>query len=354
MLKFDVAVIGGGPAGSVCAIKCVNMGFKTALIERFGKDGCKPCGGLTPKITETLLEEIGVKIPDGVYATPKELGVFYVPRDGKEHGGSMKNYALMNLRRAYFDRWLRSVAEECSVNMIYHASLLDMVYDGKEGYRLRALVDGKIEGVKANYVIGADGAASSVRKCLFPNFHQDVLLVLQELWTVDGCLEDYFYMVFDRSISPSYSYVIPKDGKLLIGLSVKKGAGSNESLQKFYKFLEDEFSLKLLKPIKREGAIIPYGPSPLGMKNAVLVGDAGGFCNPFSGEGIRYSIESGLIAAESVRTSSEKGIELADVYGSMAGDIHEFIKRMKEFAAPLNDENVEAFIKRELSRVYIF
>lgn len=353
MSRFDVAIIGGGPAGSSCAIKCASMGFRTALVEKSGELSHKPCGGITPMVTEVLLEELGLKIPEHVYATPKLLGVFYVPPSGMKHCGAMKNYLLVNLRRDNFDRWLRSIAELHDVNVMYHTAFIDLKYDG-EVYRLKVLKNGCIEEVEVTYVVGADGAISRLRRILFPNFQQENILVLQEYWRTKGNLENYFYMIFNKSISPFYSYLIPKDDVVLIGLGISRGVDIKSHLKKFYEFLRHELLVEQVELLRRECAILPYGLAPLGKENAILIGDACGFCNPLSGEGIRYAIESGLIVADSINIAYNECIKLIDVYDRMVSDIKRFMERMRDFVISLDEKSIEAFIENELRRIYIF
>ena len=55
MQEFDVAVIGGGPGGYVCAIRCAQLGLKTALVEKYSTLGgtCLNVGCIPSK---TLLD----------------------------------------------------------------------------------------------------------------------------------------------------------------------------------------------------------------------------------------------------------------------------------------------------------
>ena len=55
-MRFDVAVIGGGPSGAVAAAELARAGIPTVLIER-NLDHVKPCGGAIPL---GLIEEFGI------------------------------------------------------------------------------------------------------------------------------------------------------------------------------------------------------------------------------------------------------------------------------------------------------
>src|SRR4030043_2306398 len=102
--SFDVIVVGGGPAGIASALECNKRGYKTLLLERGQPGRHKPCGGILPTLCADILEEeFGLKIPSQVMCLPEKLGLFYVPPSGKDNGGSLRNYNLLNLNRAQFD-----------------------------------------------------------------------------------------------------------------------------------------------------------------------------------------------------------------------------------------------------------
>ncbi|MEM2910386.1 MAG: NAD(P)/FAD-dependent oxidoreductase [Nitrososphaerota archaeon] len=352
--RFDVVVVGGGPAGAVCAIKCAEMGFRTALLEKSTSYRRKACGGVTPTITKELLElELGLSTPQFVLSVPERLGLFYVPPSGKHNGGVMRNYTLLNLRRVAFDEWLREEAKARNVRLLYGAEFTELKL-GKNNM-LKVRVNGSLEIFEATYVVGADGAISKVRSCLFPNYRSRVLTVVQEVWDAEGKFENNFYVILNGKIVPTYGYVIPKDGKFFVGFGFKSGTANIQSCtDRLLGLLKNEFSFKPIRMEIREIAPIPFTIPSAGLENVVLVGDAGGLCNPFSGEGIRFAIESGVAAAESIKTSQEESIKLVSIYESKIEGLKEFLLRMHAFVSDFDDEKRETFVKKELLRVNVF
>lgn len=354
MHRFDVIVVGGGPAGAACAIKCAKMGFRTILLERSTSYRKKVCGGVTPTVTKDLLElELGLSIPQSVLSVPERLGLFYVPPSGKHNGGAMKNYTLINLRRVAFDEWLREEARRHNVHLLYRAEFIGLKL-GKDNL-LKVMVNGSLEVFEATYIVGADGVVSKVRSCLFPNYKLRILSVAQEVWDGEGNFEDNFYVIFNGKIVPTYGYVIPKDRKFLVGFGFESGTVDFQScMSELFKLLKDEFSFKPIRMNMRDIAPMPFAISPVGFKNVVLIGDAGGFCNPFSGEGIRFAIESGTIAAESIKISQEENANLTPIYESRIEGLREFLLKMHAFVSDLDDDKRETFVKKELSRINVF
>jgi len=352
--RFDVAVVGGGPAGSACAIKCAEMGFKTALLEKLTGNSSKACGGVTPTVTGHLLEVgLGLSMPKSVLSVPERLGLFYVPPSGKGNGGLMRNYELLNLRRVAFDEWLRNETKARSVHLLYGSEFIGIKL-GKQN-ALKARVGGNLETIESTYVVGADGASSRVRSCLFPGQRFRTLSVVQEFWHAESDLGDNFYVILNSRIVPTYGYVIPKDGGFLVGFGFERGTVNPLScMDGLLRLLREEFSFRPVSMVRREVAAIPFAIPPAGLGSVVLVGDAGGFCNPFSGEGIRFAIESGLAAAESIKTSEEEGSGLLPVYGSRVDGLRDFLLRMHAFVRNLDDGKREGFVKEELTRVNVF
>ena len=76
-LKFDVVVVGGGPAGAVAAIAAARQGVKTLLVEQYGYlGGMLTVAGVGPQMTFHAGETQVVRgIPDEIICRLKELGV---------------------------------------------------------------------------------------------------------------------------------------------------------------------------------------------------------------------------------------------------------------------------------------
>ena len=351
MKDFDVIVAGAGPAGAASAIKCAQLGFKTLLIERGSWNRHKTCGGVLPLVCADILEELELKIPSEIMCDPPRIGLFYVPPSGRSNGGYMENYRLLNIRRDLFDQWLRDVAGESGVEMMYKSWLVK--FRRRSDNSLIVRVDGYQTRLSARYIIGADGVHSTIRKQLYPDLKIDTLMVLQEQWRVKGDFAEYFYAFFRGDVTPGYAYVIPKDGLLVVGIGCpeKYSKSITARIDRFKRWLADEFSFKPISLDRREAAAVPYGITSIGEENVILVGDAAGFCNPFSGEGIRLAIESGIAAGESVKIAESCSEPLSLFYAQQVKGLCDFIHKTREFATSLTDEKREGFIRSELTRI---
>ncbi|MFW9907194.1 MAG: NAD(P)/FAD-dependent oxidoreductase [Candidatus Thorarchaeota archaeon] len=352
MQNYDVVVIGGGPAGCSTAINCASLGMDVLLLEKGPRGRRKPCGGVLPWITSEVIEDIiGEEMPPHIYDSPSELGLYYVPPSGRKNSGIVSNYRIHNIVRERFDEWLLSVAIDSGVEVITETRFTNLSLETHN--KVSAIRGDEVIEVSSDYIVGADGVRSQIRRIIEPESFAPVLLVAQELWSgwKKSDIEDCFYGFFRGDISISYSYIIPKGGNLLIGSGVQQKKSPNliEGLRLFKTWLKEEFNFQEETLVSKEVWGIPFGYTILGHGDVVLVGDAAGLCNPLSGEGIRLGIESGESAAVAI-SRSKKGSNLIDAFQQEVEGLVGMVQRIFNFVLSLDDAGRERFVQEELSR----
>ncbi len=343
---YDLVVAGGGPAGAAAAIIAAKRGLSVVLIEKGGHNRQKPCGGLIPRVAVEAIEEVfGEGIPEAVFSAPRELGLFYSPPSGPRNGGRMRNYRLLNLQRAPFDEWLRGRAEAAGAEVIYDSALASFA----AGDSVKCIINrgDVVSSLTSSYLIGADGVFSTVRRGLY-GVRADVMRVVQETWEAPGGVDDLFYVFLDGRLTRTYGYMIPKGECVEIGLGVEGDA--SEKMGMLRTLLSERLGVKLGKLVQRAGWAIPYGSIYKGAGNVLLAGDAAGFCNPLSGEGIRLSIESGEAAGTAVADAAGGGDAVA-LYSRYVEQIDGLVRRVHEYSKDFTDEDREEFVRAELQRV---
>jgi len=348
MPDFDVVVVGAGPAGTFSALKCLEMGLNVLLMEKgeFGRH--KSCGGVLPPVcADVISESLGKNIPENTMCSPGTLGLYYVPPSGRKNGGSVKNYRLLNLNRDLFDQWLCQLATESGVKIWWGTEFLNL--RRSEPIQISAKRGGSTVKVTTKYLIGADGVHSRVRKQLYGRIKAKIAPVLQEHWQASGDFDKHFYAFLRGEVSPTYAYVIPKDGLYVVGLGVSR-TNSTICLEQFKKWLHEEFVFKPRRLERREVWAIPYSFTLKGVDNIILAGDAAGFCNALSGEGIRLAIESGVAASYAVRDAMSCDKRLISTYRDHVEWIASFVRGVYRFAISLTDDDREEFVKSELAR----
>ena len=348
--KYDVIVVGGGPAGSATAICCASAGKDVLLIEKGSKDRYKPCGGVLPSVApETIEDIVGESIPNEVRTDPSELGLYYVPPSGRVNGGRVKNYSIHNIDRALFDQWLRDLAADSGVVVKHNTQCTDITKT--DHYKVLIQSEEGESIIQSDYLIGADGVRSSVREKLFQSSKAPVMIVEQEQWERSGDFEECFYGFFRGDVSIAYAYLIPKEDSLILGLGAVPHQEPNvaQLLKRFRSWLEKEFSFVPKQCIKKEAWSIPFGYFIPGESTTLLVGDAAGLCNPLSGEGIRLAVESAESAANAISSENTER-NPAQTYARDMGGLVNMIDELNNFVRTVDDDGREEFVRNELER----
>jgi menaquinone-9 beta-reductase len=164
-------------------------------------------------------------------------------------------------------------------------------------------------------VLGCDGAPSVVRKHLgAPEFPDDKSAFAVRVY-YEGLEKlthpDAYALFWERDLLPAYGWIFPLgNGRANVGLGLRTdqmralAKKTGEKLPAvFDRFCEMANAKAELEGGRRVGRVrghsLPFGSfrSQLAFDRALLLGDAAGFINPLTGEGIEFALESGEIAA---------------------------------------------------------
>jgi len=289
-MRFDVAVIGGGPSGAVAAAELAKAGISTVLLER-NLDNVKPCGGAIPL---GLIEEF--QIPEAL--VEKKLSRMSVRSPaGRLIFMEMPNGYVGMVRRERFDSYLRDRAKRHGSEVI-EARMKEI---SRSGDVYSITLSKEHPPVEASYIIGADGANSRTAEVLgFPQNELQVI-AMQQRFHYSETLKPYEDLVeiwFDGDVSPDfYGWIFPKTDHIAIGTGTEFRKHNLRELQ-------DRFVQKIgisEKPYLDEAAKIPMKPrKSFTQDNAILVGDAAGLVTPANGEGIFFAMRSGKLGAQAM------------------------------------------------------
>jgi len=290
-MRYDVAVIGGGPSGAVAAAELAAAGVSTILFER-NLDNVKPCGGAIPL---GLIEEFS--IPSELVEKKLSHMRARSPK-GRIIEMHMPNGYVGMVRREKFDQYLRAEAERAGAEVV--EGLVSTIKPSGSGFVINTL-NNRVPPVEVLRIIGADGANSKTADQL--NFPPNELKVIamQQRFKYTPAIEEFSDIVeiwFDGEVSPDfYGWIFPKADHLAIGTGTEDNRHNIKTLQK--RFIEKIGITD--KPYLDEAAKIPMKPrKSFTAEKAILIGDAAGLVTPANGEGIFFAMRSGKLGARAM------------------------------------------------------
>lgn len=295
----DAIVVGAGPAGVAAARKLARGGCRVLLLDRSDFPREKTCGGL---LSGKALAAIGQPLPSEV-TLGRVNGLRMVSSRGLiAQSGHLPGRAAL-VDRAAFDAWMTGLAQEDGV-------------DFRPGIPVHKVVSGVSAAtvytdsgaMVARWVIGADGAASTVARTTGQRRHWapwQIGSALTREWRESDLPEDLsgFIELHSIGLVGALGWLFTWPGGWRIGVAA--AACFRPRLREALDLLQDRLShrfLRELRPTNTCGGVVPaavFHPC-LGRGRVLLAGDAAGLADPFSGEGIDAAILSGEAAARQI------------------------------------------------------
>jgi geranylgeranyl reductase family protein len=298
---WDVAVVGGGPAGLSAAHAAASAGARTIVLERAEHPRYKTCGG------GLIGSSLAVAGPRIRVPARDRIDAITFTRDGRRAftRRSGARPLLTMVRRDDFDHaWYRA-ALEAGATVRQNTQVRGIAQDDRTA--TVTLVDGTE--IVAGVVIGADGSAAISSRQVGVTFDQQDLGLEVELAATDADRARWRGRVLlDWGPFPgSYGWVFPKDDELTVGVIMAKGHGAATK-----EYLRDFVARLGLadRPVLRDSGHLTRcraTDSPLRRGRILVVGDAAGLLEPWTREGISFALRSGTWAGE----VAAKGTDLA-------------------------------------------
>ncbi|HHQ45288.1 MAG TPA: geranylgeranyl reductase family protein [Candidatus Altiarchaeales archaeon] len=296
-MEYDVIVAGAGPAGSTTARYCALYGLKTLLLDKAAFPRDKPCGGGITVRCMNLLEDIPKHIKE------KECNTIRMHYKKNNFEKTYDKTLVTTVERVNLDKHLLDKAASAGADVIPKSKV-----EGFFASSNRVEVEASGGTYSASVLVGADGVNSKISRLLGNRQSQSryILTCEAEISASPGMLQkqgDAIDFYFD-AVSYGYGWVFPKKKCLNVGVGCLLGEG--QKIKKSFDTLIRRIGLPNLTPPKY--ALIPYGDfnKKIVADNTLLVGDAAGFGEPLTGEGLYYAVRSGKLAAETIASASEK------------------------------------------------
>jgi electron transfer flavoprotein-quinone oxidoreductase len=326
--KFDVIVVGAGPAGSACALTCAKSGLKVLLIERGEYPGSKNVMGgvLYRKQLEELIPEFWKEAPlerpvieQRFWMMDKESVVSFGYK-GLEWEQNYNNFTVL---RAQFDQWFANKAVEAGALLINETVVLECIVENGKVVGVRT--DRPDGDVYADVVVLADGVNSLLGKQL--GFHKEfrpdeVALTVMEVINLpkekindrfnlsdnQGCTIEIFGDSTKGNLGTAFVYTNKDSINIGVGTTL---SSMIKAKLKPYDLLDHLKNHPMVKPLIEGGEsaeylahLIPEGgyrsvPKVAG-NGVVVIGDAAQLVNAIHREGSNMAMSSGKMAAETI------------------------------------------------------
>ncbi|WP_445169305.1 geranylgeranyl reductase family protein [Mycolicibacterium sp. Dal123E01] len=314
--QYDVAVVGGGPAGSSAAWQAVQAGARVVLLDKAEFPRDKPCGdGLTARAV-SLVQKMGLadelaqfhRVNRATIFSPTPLELSFPQRPGMPNHGHC-------IARRDLDTLLLKHAQSSGVEVRQSTDVAAPLVN--DAGRVTGLKLKSGEQVLADAVIAADGAYSPIKRALKLDSRYNgysaiaIRAEMQANRPDSDSLDIYMKTTFQGDQLPGYGWVFPMGGgRINVGVgyvnSYKRWHEVNASqlLGRLVATLPPEWELPTIDELQKSKAVqawrLPMGFTawPPWRPGVLFAGDSLGAARPASGAGISKALQSGLAAGE--------------------------------------------------------
>jgi menaquinone-9 beta-reductase len=291
MEVVDVAIIGGGPAGSSCAAFCAAAGLRTLVIEREKFPREKVCGDCINPACWPLLDRLEVaeqirNSPHGPLETVEFIAINGIKLRVDFPRGDQSEIAI---KRSIFDDLLLNRARALGAQVREEATLIALDRTAERNWKIDIVRETFI----ARIVVGADGRNSTVARLrnFLPRLERERVSLQAHI----PLPRDFGNRVVLQFLPEGYSGQAPVNARELNLCLV----GTPPTIGSLRSWAEQNFNLagnqqwRTITPLTRDPVAATH-------ENLFFIGDAARVVEPFTGEGIYYALRSGELAANAI------------------------------------------------------
>ncbi len=295
---FDVIIIGAGPSGATLGSLLSAKGLDVILIDKAGFPRPKLCGGVITWKTRKLLERLFDISFEQKFSIENVSDYYFIYEKYKEKIFQKSPEPFYFVDRRKYDLEFVSIAEQRGCRTL----LGDRVFDLDVQNKTISTASGAM--FRGEIIIGSDGANSLVRKKILGQkqnhpYRSLAFQIRVPMERVKTEFQNSCPKIFAGLTKRGYGWIFPWDEDCLIGLwgAVSK----NRPLkQPFIDFLNRITDFRAEKKARIDSCLLPAGEFLIhpGEGSILLTGDAAGFVDGLTGEGIYHAHRSAELAAK--------------------------------------------------------
>ena len=320
---FDLIVVGGGPAGAAATLYAHRHGLRTLLVDKESFPRDKICGDALSGKSMSVLDELGLldevrelpgtAIKEIIFGSPSHIDA-RIDMRRHDHCDPLTGHTLpmggFVIRRQVFDHFLFDRARHAAARCIEGFAVRDLIFEDGAVCGVRGQAGKEPAEFRAPIVLGCDGFNSIVaRKTgIYEHDSNHWVVALRCYYEGVAGLTDQIELHFVDEVLPGYFWIFPlENGCANVGIGMlhryikKRDVKLKEALDAVIH--RDPFRDRFTQASRLEE---PVGWNlPVGSKHRrsygdgfMLLGDAAGLIDPFTGEGIGNALYSGRLAAE--------------------------------------------------------
>ncbi len=312
--RYDVAIVGAGPAGATCAWYLARSGVRVALLEKRAFPRDKLCGDAICSRALVHLRRMGVlqQILDNDEGHPAAIGGMISP-SGVSYVGSSIEYLdgppVVAIKRIFLDVRIARAAQAAGAELIERYAVAQARFDPSRG-DWEITPEGGSAVVRARVLVAADGALSRLARQLgIVEGPPDAICSRTYMRAKSTNFDADGVIFYPRQILPGYCALF-REARDEINFAlylIPGGACTMHDLRPVHDSLlrSDPY---VSKAVGRDPAMDEMKGAPLRLggiphssgDHLLVVGDAAGQIDPLTGEGIQYAMDAAEIAAETL------------------------------------------------------